>query len=303
MLYLSIVVSLVAIFLFTRLFIIKQELKKIAIQISNYNNNHSHKKIDVALVDEAIEYLGAEINQLIDLHVKEQREKIRFENELKQSIANMSHDLRTPLTSILGYIQMSQSDDITEEEKQEFLSTAQKRAWRLQTLLNEFFELSVIESNDYQLKSESVNLKNLTIDVLMSFYDRFNQRNMEPAVTIPEDSIFIIGDESAVTRMIENLISNAITHSTGNIVVSIEQEDKRTRLIVKNDAPDLTQEDVHHFFDRFYMADQTRSNKGAGLGLSIAKAFMEKMNGTITATITKGQLAIICEWTKHTVNS
>lgn len=117
MLYLSIVVSLVAIFLFTRLFIIKQELKKIAIQISNYNNNHSHKKIDVALVDEAIEYLGAEINQLIDLHVKEQREKIRFENELKQSIANMSHDLRTPLTSILGYIQMSQSDDITEEEK------------------------------------------------------------------------------------------------------------------------------------------------------------------------------------------
>lgn len=137
----------------------------------------------------------------------------------------------------------------------------------------------------------------------MSFYDRFNQRNMEPAVTIPEDSIFIIGDESAVTRMIENLISNAITHSTGNIVVSIEQEDKRTRLIVKNDAPDLTQEDVHHFFDRFYMADQTRSNKGAGLGLSIAKAFMEKMNGTITATITKGQLAIICEWTKHTVNS
>lgn len=297
MLYFGIIILLIlTIFLFTRLFSLKKEIKHLSKQLKLYNSRKTGKKIDMSLFDQDIENLGQEINRLIDLHVKENREKIRFENEQKQAIANISHDLRTPLTSIMGYIQMAESDEATDEEKTEYLLIAKKRAKRLETLLHEFFELSVIESSDYDLKTERINLRNLTIDVLMSFYDRFNQNNIEPTFDIPENDMFILSDRSAVTRVIENLISNAITHSDGNLLIRLEEKDSLARLTVKNDAHSLTQQEVDRIFDRFYMADQSRSGKSTGLGLSIVKSLMDKMNGRIIVNFEEGQLSIACEW-------
>ena len=284
------------IFFFTRLLYFKKEVKKIRKQLQNYNNQRTNKKIDMTLLEQDIESLGIEINYLIDLHVKEKRGKIRFESELKQTIANMSHDLRTPLTSILGYIQMAESSKVPEGERREYLSIAKSRAKRLEALLNDFFELSVIESADYELKLERFNMKNITIDVLMSFFDRFNDQNIEPIINMPERDVFITADKSAVIRVIENLISNAITHSDGNIVVSLEETESVVRFIVQNEAHTLTEKDVEHFFDRFYMADTSRTGKSTGLGLSIVKSFMEKMNGEVTAQLKDGQLSIISEW-------
>lgn len=296
MLYLFIIVSLMAVFFFTRFLSLKKEVKNIGKQLQNYNNQSTNKKIDMVLLDQNIENLAIEINHLIDLHVKEKRERIRFEKELKQTVANMSHDLRTPLTSILGYIQMAESDEVPEIERKEYISIAKKRAKRLESLLRDFFELSVIESTDYQLKSEKINVKNVTIDVLMSFFDRFNDKNLEPIIHMPENDVFITSDDSAVTRVIENLISNAISHSDGNIIISLEEIDATVRLIVKNDAHALTEHDVDHLFNRFFIADQSRSGKSTGLGLSIVKSFMLKMNGAITGQLKDGQLSIICEW-------
>src|SRR5699024_2041193 len=292
---------LMAIFFFTRLLYFKKEVKKIRKQLQNYNNQRTNKKIDMTLLEQDIESLGIEINYLIDLHVKEKRGKIRFESELKQTIANMSHDLRTPLTSILGYIQMAESSKVPEGERREYLSIAKSRAKRLEALLNDFFELSVIESADYELKLERFNMKNITIYVLRSFFDRFNDQNIEPIINMPERDVFITADKSAVIRVIENLISNAITHSDGNIVVSLEETESVVRFIVQNEAHTLTEKDVEHFFDRFYMVDTSRTGKSTGLGLSIVKSFMEKMNGEVTAQLKDGQLSIISEWktTEH----
>jgi len=296
MLYLLIIVSIVAVYFLTRLFSLKKEVKKISKQLQGYNNRKTNKKIDMKLLDNDIENLGLEINQLIDLHVKENMEKIRFENELKQAVSNMSHDLRTPLTSILGYIQMAESDDVSDDEKKEYLSVAKKRAKRLEALLNGFFELSVIESIDYQLQSERLNIKNLTLDTLMGFYDRFNEKQIEPHISLPDQDIFITSDESTVTRVIENLISNAITYSSKAVSITLEERDSTAAITISNDAPALTEEDVERFFDRFYMADQTRSGKSTGLGLSIVKSLMEKMKGNITPELHDGRLSIVCEW-------
>jgi signal transduction histidine kinase len=303
MLYLVIILSLVTVFLLTRLLTLKKEVKKIRKQLKNYNLRKTNKKIDMALIDQDIEKLGLEINQLIDLYVTENSMRVRFENKHKQEVANISHDLRTPLTSILGYIQMAESADATVDEKKEFLSIAKKRAKRLEALLNDFFELSVIESADHHLKSEPINIKNLTIDVLMSFYDRFNEKNIEPIINMPKNDVFITVEQSAVTRVIENLLANAITHSNGNITISLEEKDLTTRLIVNNDTHTLTEKDVNRIFDRFYMADQSRSGKGTGLGLSIAKSLMDKMNGTIAGHLNNGQLSMVCAWTSEPIHS
>jgi len=295
-LYVAIIIFIIAVLLLTRLFALKKEVKKISKQLEKYNDRKTNKKIEMALFDKNMEKLGLEVNKLIDLYVAENRKRIRYENEQKQAIANISHDLRTPLTSILGYIQMAEEEDVTADERKELLSIANKRAKRLETLLKDFFELSIIESTDHHLKSEQINLRNLTIDVLISFYDRFQERNMEPTIHIPEKDVFIIADESAVTRVIENLLSNAIVHSDGNIIISLEEQGSTVKLSVRNDAYSLTDEDARHMFDRFYIADRSRSGKSTGLGLSIVKSFMEKMNGKLTGHLNEGQLLTICEW-------
>jgi len=296
MFYVAIIIFLVTVFLLTRLYVLKKELKNVMRQLQSYNNRTTNKKIDMALFDKDIENIGLEINKLIDLYVVENSKRVRFENEQRQTIANMSHDLRTPLTSILGYIQMAEEDDVTSDEKKELLSIANKRAKRLETLINHFFELSIIESSDHQLKSERINLKNVTIDVLMSFYDRFHENQIKPTIQLPENDVFIIADESAVTRVIENLFSNAITHSDGNFIISLDKENSMAKLIVKNDAHFLIEQDVDLIFDRFYRADQSRSGNSTGLGLAIVKSLMEKMNGTIIGKLNGGQLSMICEW-------
>lgn len=296
MVYLTLILFLVTLFLLTRSFALKKEVKKISKQLQSYNNRKTNKKVDIALLDKDIENLGLEINKLIDLYVTENRERVQFQHEQQQAIANMSHDLRTPLTSILGYIQLAEAKDASDDEKKELLMIAKNRAKRLEALLKDFFELSVIESVDYHLKFERINIRNIALDVLMSFYDRFNENNMEPIIQMPEHDVVIISDDSAVTRVIENLVSNAINHSKGNIIISLEEQDSMARLVIKNDAQTLTEQDVKLMFDRFYMADESRLGNSTGLGLSIAKSLMEKMGGMITGQLNDGQLSIICKW-------
>lgn len=261
-----------------------------------YNNRKTNKKIDITLIDQDIEHLGVEVNRLIDLYVMENRKRVLFEKEQRQAVANMSHDLRTPLTSIIGYIQIANNENLSEVEKEELLAIAFDRAKRLERLLNDFFELSVLESTDYELKLQRINLTKLLTEVLVSFYDRFQEKRLEPTIEGLENNVTIFADHSAVTRVIENLLSNTLKHADGNIMIRLEEQNGVASLMITNDALSLTEQDVQHMFDRFYMADQSRSGKSTGLGLSIVKSLMEKMNGSISSKLNDGQLSIICEW-------
>lgn len=296
MVFMVIILLVVTLFVAVRIYALKKEVKKLTLQLHRYNLRQTNQKLEMALFDRDLEELGMEVNKLIDLYIAEQQKHIRFANEQKQLIANMSHDLRTPLTSTIGYLQMAQNEHMTSKERVELLNIAVRQARRLETLLNDFFELSLIESADYHLSREQVHLNSLVIEVLIRFYDRFQEKGMEPTVHIPEQAIFIVANESAVIRVVENLLANAITHADGNIVINLEERDETVRLTVTNDAFSLTETDVQHMFDRFYMADKARSGKSTGLGLSIVKSLMKKMDGTITGRLNNGQLSIVCTW-------
>lgn len=296
MIYAVIVSSILAIVFLARLLFIKKELKNITSQLEDYNIRKTDKKIDISLLDKDTENLASEINNLIDLYLQSNIEKKSAERELKQAVANMSHDLRTPLTSILGYIQLMETDGVTEEEKKQYLTIAKDRAKRLQILLNDFFELSIIESVDYSLKLESLKINNIVEEIVMNLYDRFNERQIVPNIQIPKGKVNIIADGSAVKRVIENLVTNAIKYSDKNVDITLEKDNGVINLIISNDAHNLTERDVELFFDRFYTADQTRSGKGTGLGLSIAKSLMDKMNGKFSAELKDGWLYMKCSW-------
>lgn len=296
MIYLVIISSILAFIFLSHLLFIKKELKNILNQLKNYNIRKTEKKIDITLLDKDIEKMTIEINNLIDLHALSNIEKKSAERELKQAIANISHDLRTPLASILGYIQLIEKPEVTDEERKEYLAIAKDRAKRLQILLNDFFELSVIESVDHSLKLGKLGLNSIVEEIVINLYDKFNEQQIVPSIKIPQEQMNIIGDESAIKRVIENLVINAIRYSDGNVSITLERNNTKINLTISNDVKDITEKDVELFFNRFYTADQTRSGKGTGLGLSIAKALMDKMNGKLSAELKDSWLYVKCSW-------
>jgi signal transduction histidine kinase len=296
MLYLFIIVMIAFAVVLTRFYLLKKEIKHTTRQLHQFNRNQTAKKVDISYNDRHFEELAKEINNQIDLTKQAEAVKRSTENELKQAISHISHDIRTPMTSILGYIQFLESDEISPELKKEYIKTIKNSAGRLKILLEDFFELSIIEQTDYPLKMERVRLNDLITDALLGFYEGFNKRKIEPEIHIPEQEIMMSADSSAVKRVVENLVVNAIRYSTGNVAISLEEADAAVQLRISNTVDQLTEQDVTQMFDRFYKADQTRTGKGTGLGLPIAKSLMEKMNGRISAELKGNQLTLICEW-------
>ncbi|CAH1209146.1 Sensor histidine kinase RcsC [Paenibacillus plantiphilus] len=298
MIYIVILSVIAVVFLLTRLLLIRREMRRITAQLKQYNDHKTEKKIHLTFYEKGLESLAAEINRHSELLVQANAGRRRTEDELKQAVAGMSHDIRTPLTSIFGYIQLLESDRVTEAEKLEYVAIIKSRTKRLQVLLNDFFELSVIESVDYAMKLERLKLNITVTEVLVNYYDLFSERNIEPVISIPEEDIVLIADDSAVKRVVENLIINAINHSSGPISITLSRLPSGGSLTISNEANHLKSEHVELMFNRFYTADLTRTgNRGTGLGLSIARSLMHRMNGKLTASLQDGHLHMTCQWT------
>ena len=297
MLIIILILIIVIVFLSIRLFTISGEIKNINRQLASYNDLKTEKKIDINLIDKHIETLGSEINRLMDHYVNSNREKIRSDNELKKAVANISHDLRTPLTSIKGYLQMIESSNVTEEKRHEYLKIAIERSKHLEHLINDFFELSAIESPDYILNKEQINLTPLINEAVLSFYSSFTDGHIEPAIDIEDGRVFIESDRDAVWRVIENLLSNAIRYSDGEVFIGLKKYGDDAHISIENSTRLTAKEmDLELFFDRFYIADQSRTHQSTGLGLSIVKSLMEKMDGKIKASYEKEKLTLTCIW-------
>lgn len=289
----SIIISSI---LFARLFYIKKQVKSITNQLKDINENNIDKNITIGLINPEIEELTKVINDTVKMRKQCDASKVKFQNELKQTIANMSHDLRTPLTSIKGYIQFLKLDNISDEEKKEYLSIAEQRTKSLESLLNDFYELSLIESLDYELSLEKINITSVLQEELLGKYSDFINRDLQPNIQILNENIYIIAEKKSLERIIENLLSNAIKYAKDNVSINLEIQKNKVLFKIANTVENLSFEDVEKIFDRFYMADKTRSGNGTGLGLSIVKGLVEKMNGRITADMNEGVLSICCEF-------
>ncbi|MHA7964897.1 sensor histidine kinase [Paenibacillus sp. CAU 1782] len=282
--------------LLVRLLMLRRELGRMTEQLKLYNRGENGKKIDVALFDGKLEGLAEQINAQSQLIIEAKALKERTQQEFRSASANMSHDIRTPLTSILGYIQLLEGDAGTPEEKREYVAIVKNRTKRLQALLNDFFELALIESPDDYLKVEKLDLTGLISDVLFSFYDTFNESGMMPVLRLTEEKLIVFGDESAIRRVMENLLLNTVKYGSGEIEIHFQRLNGEAELKIVNEAEGLDGNNVNLLFDRFYTADRARSAQTSGLGLSIARGLMSKMGGTLTAKLEGKQLMMICRW-------
>ncbi|WP_123052795.1 HAMP domain-containing sensor histidine kinase [Clostridium sp. JN-1] len=276
-----------------KLFAYKRQIRYITDQIREFKERKTNKKINTEIKDKNIEELAYEINEYLELYKKNEQEKIVFENTLKQGIANMSHDLRTPLTSIIGYLKLLQNDEI---DKKEALDILKDKTNKLNVLINDFFELASIESEDYELDMTKVNLTNVLNDEILSLYEAFQSKGFEPNINILDKPIFIIGDKDSLERIIDNLLSNTLKYAEKDIEINLKESNDKVILKISNICTSIDEKDVLHMFDRFYVADKVRKEQGIGLGLSIVKSLMEKMDGIITSKFEQNRVSIICEW-------
>ncbi|HGG0417825.1 HAMP domain-containing histidine kinase [Clostridium botulinum] len=276
-----------------KLFSYKSQIRDITNQIREFKERKTNKKINTEIADKDIEELACEVNEYLELYKRNEQEKIIFENTLKQGIANMSHDLRTPLTSIIGYLKLLQNDEI---DKKEALDILKNKTNKLNVLINDFFELASIENEDYELDMRKVNLTNVVRDEILSFYEAFKNKGLEPKINISDKSIFIMSDKDRLERIIDNLFSNTLKYAEKDIEINLKEYNDKVILKISNICTSIDEKDVLHMFDRFYMADKVRKGQGTGLGLSIAKSLMEKMDGIITSKFEQNRVSIICQW-------
>ena len=223
------------------------------------------------------------LNKLIAQH---REEVIRLKNEnriYRESITSISHDIRTPLTSGKGYLQMLQRDDMAQEKRNEYLRIVEQRLDSLTDMLNQLFEYARIEAGELQFEPELINAGNLFAETISMFYEDFVSRNCEPEVSITEKPCKIMADKQAYVRIIENLMKNALVHGTGGYRFVLLEENGQCIIRISNLTQTVEAQDIDRIFDRFYTTDQSRTKKTTGLGLAIVKRFAVQMGGNARA--------------------
>ena len=243
-----------------------------------------------------LEGLLTQINGLLEDRERETRTLRSREESLRRQIANVSHDLRTPLTSLLGYLQLLGSENLSQEERLHYLEIIEGRARVLQDLITSFYDLSRIEGGEYPLELQAVDLRRALEPLLAGFYDDFERSGFQVSVELAEHPPLVSADPGAVTRILTNLIGNALKHGSQTLDIRLYQEGQELVTAFSNDAPDLTPEDVPRVFERFYTADQMRTGQNTGLGLAIVKALAEQMGHSAFAELKNEVFTVGVRW-------
>ena len=258
------------------IFILAFSLFSIIRTIRNINKQiKQQRKIRVSLSNRDIEELAYAINQKDNLHKKLQVQIKQEEEQLKQSISNISHDLRTPLTSIQGYLTLLQECEDKQEQGQ-YIKIIKAKTDYLTDLVQEFYDLSVIENEQVDVECERVDINRIVTDCLIEKYYEFGE--IQPTIQTENTPVWIYGNNLICKRIIENLIVNALRYSDNYIEVSINQKGVFT---IKNSTKSLDDIDVNLLFNKFYTVDKSRTKGSSGLGLYIVKELLKKIDGKI----------------------
>lgn len=231
--------------------------------------------------------LAKSLNDLIQLQKDTSQKHIVKDREFKKTLTNISHDIRTPLTSLTGYFQLLNESD-SKKERDRYIKIINNRIDSLKKLLENNFVYLKIQDDSYKTDLRRLELSQLIQDSLLSYYEDFKNKNIEPEIEIPNTPIFIMANSEAMNRIIQNLITNSLIHGDGSVYLSVFEENKKMHLIIENDMINTDRIELNNIFDRFYKNDQARTVNSTGLGLTIVKELVERMDGQIKAKIEEG---------------
>ena len=273
--------------LLLKIFYMRKAIREIKRGFSEKLYTDTNTPIMLSSHDKLVSSLANDINVELKELQKQKHRYIQGDKELKNAITNISHDLRTPLTTICGYLSLLDKEEKSEHIARQ-LSIIKNRTFALKQLVDELFRYTtIISDTENSVYTETV-INNVLEDCISSYYAIFKEKGITPNINLCEQKIVRSVDKTALLRIFNNIIDNAIKYSEGDLTISLFENGK---IVFSNHTSDLNEIQIGKLFDRFYTVNTAR--KSTGLGLSIAKALIEKMDGNISADYSNNVLSII----------
>lgn len=280
------ILTIIVLALSVRIFLIKKAAREIRTSFAEKLITDTNTPITLSSRDKDMCALGNDINLSLSRLRSEQHRYEYGNSGLQRAITNISHDLRTPLTAIYGYLELLEKEPLTLAAMQ-YIRILHERTEALTSLTEELFQYSVVVSGEQELSLTLTSVNSVLEESIAAFYTTLQEKGITPTIFLPETPVLRILDHTALSRVFANLLSNAIKYSAGDLEISLSESGE---LLFANSSKDLNSIQIEKLFDRFYTVETVKNS--TGLGLSIARALIEKMHGTISASYEKGRLMI-----------
>ena len=251
-------------------------------------------KLSVAAIrthGQNLDRIRKEINKAMEQELKSERLK-------SELITNVSHDIKTPLTSIKNYVGFLNDDNLTDEERKTYISVISKHTDKLSMLLNDLIEASRIQSGNIEINLEKTSLNIVLEQTVEEFAIKLEQSLLIPRIEMPQEEIYIMGDGQWLWRIFANLLNNACKYAApeSDLEIHLENVDNKARIRISNISNSEFSVEGNELFERFVRGDSSRHTEGHGLGLSIARSLAEMQGGTMDISVTGNKFSVILDF-------
>ena len=268
---------------------VKKEISEISDALEDIKNGNGNRRI-LAETHELIAPLAYAINDIILSYEKRLSAYHQTDETNRQLMTSLSHDVRTPLTTLIGYLDAAHKGIVDGKERDDYIETARRKAHDLKEYIDVLFDWFKLGSNEFSMNIAESDLTELTRNILIDWIPIFEDTQVDFTIDIPEQPFRVQIDPDGYMRILNNLIQNVISHSHADkIEIALSEQNRNIKILLSDNGIGIDKEDLKHIFDRLYKCDKGRSEKGSGLGLSIVHELVEKLNGTITADSTPGK--------------
>ena len=268
---------------------VKKQISEISDALEDIKNGNGNRRI-LAETHELAAPLAYVLNDIILSYENRLSAYRQTEETNRQLMTSLSHDVRTPLTTLIGYLDAAHKGIVDGKERDDYIETARRKAHDLKEYIDVLFDWFKLGSNEFSMNISTVDLTELTRNILIDWIPIFEDTQIDFTVNIPEQPFRAQIDPDGYMRILNNLIQNAISHSQADKVeIALSGMGGNIKILLSDNGVGIDKEDLKHIFERLYKCDKGRSEKGSGLGLSIVHQLVAKLNGTITAESIPGQ--------------
>ncbi len=268
---------------------VKKQISEITDALVDVKNGNGNRRI-LSATNELTAPIVFEINEIVVAYENRLSSVRHTEEANRRLMTSLSHDVRTPLTTLIGYLDAVNKGIAKGKERDEYIETARRKAHDLKEYIDVLFDWFKLNSNEFAMEINEIEATELTRNILIDWIPIFEDKQIDYNIDIPEQPLRVKLDIDGYMRILNNLIQNIIAHSHADkIEISLSKQGNSMRILLKDNGIGIEKEDLKHIFERLYKCDKGRSEKGSGLGLSITRQLVEKMNGTITADSVKGK--------------
>lgn len=274
-----------------------RQIQDICRQLSFLTEQDSNMKITGQIRFGGIEKMVDILNEAAAKTREDRKRYLEKEAYLSNVYTSLSHDIRTPLTSLDGYVQMLEQCE-NEEDRKRYLWIVTERIHNLKEILEELFTFSKLKNETYRLELTECCINRILRKTVFSYYEDWTKLGITPKLDIEETPVYIEGNEQALFRVFQNIMKNAMDYGEHKIGVSFKTSGENVCVRIYNEVPNPEDLDIGQVFERFYKADASRNKNSTGLGLSIAKEFVLRMNGSIEAKLEGNEFSIAINFSR-----